>query len=263
MPESYFHVRCARRAYQKCGARGYDIPAVITGSAGPDILFYYIGLPPLTFLGQRMHRERCGPFLTALVRRADSLTLRSYVLGFLSHNAADTTLHPWVKRSGLPHAAAESALDSLCLQRDRGRGTVEAADSAGKLTREKRLEIGGLLSEAIREVYGVRVSRGALAGAIEDFRRCRGWLRDPKRRKARLARGAERLLRLEAGTLAGHLTPGRSLDATEELEWLMTRAEGLAAELMEAAQSWWVGEIGPLELARRIGDRRYSGEDPD
>ncbi|SBV93471.1 conserved hypothetical protein [uncultured Eubacteriales bacterium] len=260
MPESYFHVRCARRAYQKCGARGYDIPSVIAGSAGPDILFYYIGLPPLTFLGQRMHRERCGPFLTALVRRADSLTLRSYVLGFLSHNAADTTLHPWVKRSGLPHAAAESALDSFCLLRDSGRGIVEAADSAARLTREKRLEIGGLLSEAIREVYGVRVSRGALAGAIEDFRRCRGWLRDPKRRKARLAGGAERLLRLEAGTLAGHLTPGGPLDATEELEEQMAQAEDLAAELMSAAQSWWAGELGPLELERRIGDRPYNGE---
>lgn len=260
MPESYFHVRCARRAYQKCGARGYDIPAVVAGAAGPDILFYYIGLPPLASLGRRMHEERCGPFLTALVRRSDSLALRSYVLGFLSHNAADATLHPWVERSGLPHAAAESALDSFCLLRDRGRGMVEAADSAGKLTREKRLEIAGLLRETIREVYGVRVSRGALAGALEDFRRCRGWLRDPRGRKARLAGGMERLLRLKTGTLAGHLTPGASLEISVELETLMARAEDLGAELMDAAARWWAGEIGPLELERRIGNRSYTGE---
>lgn len=260
MPESYFHVRCARRAYRKSGARGYDIPAVVAGAAGPDILFYHMGIPPLAPLGQRMHREGCGPFLTALVRRADSLTLRSYVLGFLSHNAADAVLHPWVERSALPHAAAESALDSFCLRRDRGRGMVEAADSAGRLAREKRLEIASLLRAALWEVYGVRVSRGALARAIEDFRSFRGWLRDPGGRKRRLAGKLERLLGLKSGTLAGHLTPGGAMETTEELEGLMARAEDLAAGLMDAAVRWWAGELGPLELERRIGNRSYLGE---
>lgn len=257
MPESYLHVRCARNAYRKSGLHHFDIPSIVAGAAGPDILFYYLGLPNLARLGMRLHTQRCGPFLAALTRGAHGVVLRSYVLGFLSHNATDATLHPWIAAAQGAHAELEQKMDSLYLLRDKGRGIAVPGDSAARLWWEKALEIGGLFSHCIYEVYGRRVNPTVLAKAFGDFYRCKCWFLDPCGRKKRVVAGAERFLGLESGVLSGHFITGRRLDAAEELDQLVERAEDLGAELMGAARAWWDGEIGPLELACRVGNRNY------
>lgn len=262
MPESYLHVRCARRSYQKSGVPKYDIPSVVAGAAGPDILFYYLGIPSLAKLGQRLHLERCGPFLTALIRNARGDVQKGYTLGFLSHNAADSTIHPWVEAADGVHADLEQRIDSRYLLRDKGRGVGVPGDSAADLHPEKALELGGLLSRCIREVYAVHVPPKALAKAFRDFYRCKGWLRDSKGRKGAIAEKAERALGLKPGTVSGHLITGVPMFEPAELPALIIQAEDLGAELMTAAQSWWDGEIGPLELSRRVGSRNYLTGEP-
>lgn len=258
MPESYFHVRCAKASYQKSGCKGYYIPALILGAAGPDILYYHLGLRPLLPLGRRLHRRRSGPFLTALVRRAKGKVLYSYVLGFLSHYAVDATLHSWIKAQSQAHAAVETALDSHYLRLDKGRGIALPNDSAPRLTRAEALEIGDLLHHCLYEVFGLNVSARTLAQALGDFRRFKFLLRDTGRHKSRLAGGAEQLLRIGEGTLSGHFMTDTVLD-TAPPDTLVTQAEELGADLMAAARSYWAGELGPLELARRIGNRSYGG----
>lgn len=257
MPESYLHVRCARRACEQAGAPKYDLPATVAGAAGPDILFYYLGLPSLAKLGQRLHTERCGPLLAALVRGADSDVKKGYVLGFLSHNATDASIHPWIYASAENHAALEQALDSVYLLRDKGRSMALPGDGMARLRPDKALEIGGLLSRCILEVYGVHVPPKTLAKTFRDFYRCKGWLRDPGGGKGRLARRAERLLGLEPGTLAGHLIGGVPPALSATPEGLVEQAEALGAQMMCSALDYWRGTIGPLELARRIGSRNY------
>ncbi len=259
MPESYFHVRCARASYRGSGARGYHIPAVMLGAAGPDVFYYHMGLPALLPLGRRMHAERCGPFLTALARRAKSRLCRSYVLGFLSHNAVDATMHPWVERQTETHAVVESALDSHYLLLDKGRSLAMAKDCAPRLGSAELLELGGLLQGAVREVYGMDISRRALARMLGDFRRWKTVLRDGCGLKCRLAGCAERLLRLERGSLSGHCVTGKPLNGQARPEDLVEWAEGVGAEMMIAAEQFWAGEIGPLELSSRIGDHSYIG----
>ncbi len=258
MPESYFHIRCAKASYQKSGAKGYHIPALMLGAAGPDTLYYHMGLPPLLFLGKRMHTQRCGPFLTALVRGAESELLRSYALGFLSHYAADATLHNWIKAQPQAHAEVESALDSHYLHEDKGRAIARPDDSAPRLTRAEALEIGGLLHRSLGEVFGLQVSVRALAQALGDFRRFKFLLRDSGKHKSRLVGGAEVLLRMKRGVLAGHFITDAPLE-TEPPDALVTQAEDLGADLMAAARSYWAGELGPLELSRRIGNKSYWG----
>lgn len=259
MPESYFHVRCAKSSYRLSGAKGYHIPAVILGSAGPDILFYHTALPSLHRLGGKMHAEHCGPFLSALVRGASNRLLQSYVLGFLSHYAADTTLHPWVEERSEGHALAESAMDRHYLLLDKGRALALPEDSAPALAQTERLAIGSLLRRALRQVYGVEVRAEALARALEDFRRWKTWLRDDRGHKARLSRWLERALRLKSGSLAGHLINSAPAAEAAPPEELVARAEILGAELMTAARDFWAGALGPMELARKIGNKSYMG----
>ena len=174
MPESYFHVRCARASYRGSGARGYHIPAIMLGAAGPDVFYYHMGLPALLPLGQRMHAERCGPFLTALARRAESRLCRSYVLGFLSHNAVDATMHPWVERQAEAHAVVESALDSHYLRLDKGRGLAMAKDCAPRLERPELLELEVTESVLVnREQHAVEklnaLYENGVCVALDDF----------------------------------------------------------------------------------------------
>lgn len=257
MPESYLHVRCARGAYRESGARGYDISALVAGCAGPDIFFYHMGIPPLVRLGQKMHAVGCGPFLTALTRCAVSRTERSYALGFLTHNATDAVFHPWIAREEGSHAALEQAMDSHYLLRDKGRATVRPDDCAAALCGEKALEIGRLVSRCLEEVYGVAVSPRAVARALGDFRRWKRLLRDTDGRKARHVARLERMLKLEPGYLAGHLITGTPMGEDARADALAREAEALGATLMGAALAHWRGEIGPLELAREIGNRSY------
>lgn len=257
MPESYLHVRCARNAAEKSGVPKYDLPATVAGAAGPDILFYYLGLPSLAKLGQRLHLERCGPLLTALVRNADSDVKKGYVLGFLSHNAADATIHPWIEAEERVHADLEQKIDSLYLLRDKGRSIPQPGDCMARLRPDKGMEIGALLSRCVYEVYGVHVKAEAFAKSFRDYYRCKGWFKDVSGRKGRIAGGIERVLGLTPGTVSGHLLTGVPMFEPPELKELVTQAEDLGAELMTVAVSWWNGELGPLELARRIGSRNY------
>ena len=75
----------------------------------------------LPALGDRMHEEATGAFLCSLVRHVKTGAQIEYALGFLSHYAADTVLHPYVVamcQSGQPYAGKgghgyfEIALDS-------------------------------------------------------------------------------------------------------------------------------------------------------
>ncbi len=261
MPESYLHVRCARQAIRVGGVPKYDVPAVVAGAAGPDILFYHMGLFPLVRLGLRMHRERCGPFLTALVRGADSDVLRGYALGFLSHNAADATLHPWIAANEGNHAALESGIDSRYLLRDKGRVHVQPGDCAARLRKRKAMEIAGLFCRCVEEVYGVHLSRRTVARSFTDLYRVKALLGDRHEKKRRLVLGVERTFKLEGGTLSGHFTPGAPLDLSDhelaELDGLVQESETQAAGMMSAAQAYWEGAIGPLELSRAIGSRSY------
>lgn len=278
MPEGYLHVRCARNAYRRSGAAGFDIAAVVAGANGPDPLFYHLGWPNLIRLGQRMHRERCGPFLTALVRYADGPVQRGFALGFLSHNATDSVFHPWVAALTGPngpyrtpggHALLESGLDCRYLEQDKGRDMVLPADGTARLGGEKAEELGLLLSRCLREVYGVALSPQVLGACQRHIYTARLRLLDPHGRKRRVLSLAERLLGRDL--LGGHFQPGRpvaSLPDTwtdpftgaarrEGPDELVGAAETLSERLMAAALRYWSGGSGPLELSREIGDRSY------
>ena len=152
MPEGYTHVRTAKKAAEAIHYKIQCPNAFAAGANGPDSFFCYevwkkrakrhYDLPTL---GNRMHEENTGAFLRSLCDHAKTRPQVEYVLGFLSHYAADTVMHPFIIamcERGQPygrkggHGYLEIALDSTCLLYTSLRGLQDAGRADGK---EERL----------------------------------------------------------------------------------------------------------------------------
>ena len=152
MPEGYTHVRTAHKAAEAIHYKIQCPAAFAAGANGPDSFFCYevwkkrakrhYDLPGL---GNRMHEEKTGAFLRSLCANVRTRPQVEYALGFLSHYAADTVVHPFIYamcKPGCPYAGKgghgylEIALDSTpCrghrLQSGPGRGCQPAAHRRG------------------------------------------------------------------------------------------------------------------------------------
>ena len=224
MPEGYTHVRTARRAAALAQLEIEHPAAFACGANGPDIFFCYRAWKSgekrgedLPALGERMHHENTGAFLRALVQNAATPVQRSYALGFLSHYAADCTVHPYVvcvTGEGGPYAGPgghgyfEIAVDSHLHELDTGKLAVPVDDTTPLLAGADLAEVGALLQKSLRQAYGLTVSREALADTFWHTRALRRlfvsrfhikyalfWLVEP-------AFGGR-------GAVTGHITPAR------------------------------------------------------
>ena len=103
MPGGFYHQCCAERACAVSGITPVRMEAFRLGAQGPDPLFL-IGMFPLSLksrpskLAGAMHKRRTGQFICALAREAKKAgdVERAYVLGYLTHYAIDSAVHPYV-----------------------------------------------------------------------------------------------------------------------------------------------------------------------
>ena len=228
-----------------------------------------------------MHEEQCGAFLRSLVFRAFTPAQRSYVMGFLTHYAADATLHPYVAAQTAPggvfarpygHGFCEVAMDSWFHQTDQAArrpgghgGPAPVHDPAGRSHRAAaRLHSGGVraghhpgsagrclsrLPLAARAVLFApgRPARaghpGGNAGAAQA--RLGPFAHDPGQTpRDRFSRPLARpLYRPGPGGRPGPAgRPGREL----------------AAEYLREASGYWQGLGSKERLAKSWGDRSYT-----
>ena len=285
MPEAYTHMRIAQAARVHSGVYVPDMAAYKAGANGPDPLFAYRLLcgtnrQPLAALARRMHNEQCGRFLRTLIFRAGTPAQRGYALGFLTHCAADSTLHPYVAfQSGEKgqfhrphgHAWCESALDSMFHEKDRKTPLVPPDTAAPPLPPQALAEVTQLLHDAIAHVYGETISHEALADAFHDFHTLRRLACTPGGGKRKLVRLFSRAVPLADWGLA-HMTPAPcpSEGFAEQWENPYTHAvrragpEALCAEsallaesMMKAAAAYWDGRGIKYGVAMAVGDRNY------
>ena len=114
MPEGYTHLRTAHKAAEAIHYKIQCPAAFAAGANGPDSFFCYevwkkrakrhYDLPGL---GNRMHEEKTGAFLRSLCANVKTRPQVEYALGFLSHYAADTVVHPFIYamcKPGCPYA---------------------------------------------------------------------------------------------------------------------------------------------------------------
>ena len=182
MPEGYTHVRIAQKAAHAIHYKLQCPAAFAAGANGPDSFFCYevwkkgqnrtYNLP---LLGNRMHEDKTGAFLLALLHHTHTQAQIEYTLGFLCHYAADTVMHPYVvfvSSPGQPygmkggHGYFEIALDSTLHAEDTGVSEVPADDSSPVPVGQDLAEIAALLHQCILEVYGQDISVEALADSF-------------------------------------------------------------------------------------------------
>ena len=294
MPEGYTHVRTARKAAEKAGYCPAVPEAFAAGANGPDILFAYevwksaagrtVDLPGL---GNRMHEEKTGAFLTELVRSALSANEKDYVLGFLNHYATDSTVHPYVEavqQPGMPycckggHGYFEIGLDSMLYKTDFGTGLVPADASLPVLKGAVRGDIAALMARALGKVYGVEVTPEKIGDAYDmlrfvriacasrwGIRRRLFWLVEP-------AFGGR-------GYITGHCTPaalkglgeedgeklpnpwqdpGTGERHSEDVTELLERAAEKGAVYMNVVLDYWNGRAEEEQVKTVLGSRSYS-----
>ncbi len=175
MPAAYVHDAIALAAQARTGIPGLHEGALCAGAQGPDPLFYYrffsrVKNTRMAALGSRIHDERTGDFLVALLRHARAhggsgemrQLVLSYAWGFLSHFATDSTVHPYVyarsfDREGAYntniHCALEAAMDTWLYRRHGHRGIPRQMTGIAALATRERQAIAAVLCGAIAEVF--------------------------------------------------------------------------------------------------------------
>ena len=190
MPEGYTHVRTARKAAETIHYKIQCPAAFAAGANGPDSFFCFeiwkkrtkrrYDLPGL---GNRMHEEKTGAFLRSLCANVKTRPQVEYTLGFLSHYAADTVVHPFICAMCAPgqpyagkggHGYLEIALDSTLHAEDTGSALVPVDDVSPLPTGEELADITALLHTCLLETYGEDIPVEYLADAFWHTYRLRG-----------------------------------------------------------------------------------------
>lgn len=293
MPEAYTHLRCAQAGAQLAQICPEDPEAFAAGANGPDIFFCYRCWLPADRRGQdlpalatRLHRQNTGAFLMQLLDRASTPAQRSYAMGYLTHYAVDTVLHPYVAAVTAPgevygepggHSYMEGALDSFLHKRDTGDGAVYVRDCLPRITGARLAQLGVLLQDALRDIYGLEVTREALA---DTFHHTWYW-RSMFVSRLRIKRGFFWLVEPffgGRGRITGHMTPAhlKGIDPADhkklpdiwenpftretvnrDLFELLEQSEQRSAAYLLTAQQYWRGAISREQLGLLLGSMNY------
>lgn len=287
MPEGYTHVKYANRAARLAGVEIAVPGAFALGANGPDPLFFYRCWLPAKYrklnlhpLGNRMHDEKTGAFLQALLQSAKTRVQWDYALGFLCHYGIDSTMHPFVEamcREGKPyhvpsgHGFLEIGLDSYEYQQDYGTGAIPADASTPILPEGQLLQIAGLLAICIQKVYAVKVPVAALRDSFMDMNHMRNLFHAPNPLMGAAYTQLERVF--GEGYIRAHVTPAQ-LWGMEELNqpWTdpftgETQRDGIferliagavrSGDLLAGADRWKNGSCSWDDLVGIIGNNGY------
>ncbi len=121
MPAAYTHFLIAREALSALpinvqNTAAHNLPLYFFGAQGADFYFFYPALRPKTFnLGSHLHRKGSLTTFRTLQALSNDRDILAYSLGYLTHYAADCTLHPYVYATAgnslLRHTRLENLLD--------------------------------------------------------------------------------------------------------------------------------------------------------
>jgi hypothetical protein len=292
MPSGYLHKRCAEEAARRAGLQIAAPEAYLLGAMGADPLFM-LGIFPLRLnsrplgYGHMIHQRSTGAFLLALLRqgRAGGAIARGFALGFLTHYALDTTVHPYVYahsvgRDGRYHSRIHMRLekrwDTLYFRRDGGRGTAVTLPGIAE-AQAIWPEIAAIWARAMAEVFpGEAISEELALKALQDAARANRLTHSPRGGKYALVWAAERIIG-KAGLATAQMAPrflprgdfvnaGRKtwrnpaapeVERNEGLAELWEAAVVRAQGLLEAGAKYLDGEMGEGELAQVIGNLGY------
>ena len=178
MPAAYLHESITKNVlkkikvvpdYVKSNIFAYEL-----GAQGPDYLFYYnlLRFWDKNFepneLGEDMHKKKIGAFFSAVLQSAKNHgdAAKAWLCGFVTHYAADTTIHPFVyawtdnpdgSRNLLEHLSIEAQFDTWYYRKVLGKkGIPRQASCAKKMTGAQKDAVASAVYEACHEIYPER-----------------------------------------------------------------------------------------------------------
>lgn len=287
MPAGYLHDLIAANAAREAGVAVEDEAAYRMGAQGPDPLFL-IGMFPLRLsskpskLGNAVHERRTGAFLRAMARHAQTPITRAYLMGFLTHYALDSAIHPYVyaqsrkegRYSSSRHMALEKRWDALIHRAQKGRGTPLNMPGMEE-GRAHWAEIAALWEAVLREVFPEdAVPASVILAAFSDATRVNRLTHSPRGGKFAAIWLLERLIgKPNLGT--AHITPRfpRRFDFDAHEAWespfepgrareksvreLIGAGARRATELLSASDAYFSGALSEEDFASAIGDVGY------
>jgi len=98
MADFYMHYTLAQRISNTFELSSKE---TLIGAQGPDYFFYVLGKMKDKALecGQLIHTSKTKMFLVEMLKTAiekKSIAMRNYLIGFLTHHALDTRIHPYI-----------------------------------------------------------------------------------------------------------------------------------------------------------------------
>lgn len=292
MPSGYLHQVCAEQVLEKSGATHVNVCTLVLGAQGPDPLFMMGMFPlspskrPLPY-GHMLHTYRTGKFLCTLVQgaKAAGTAERSYAMGFLTHYALDSTVHPYVyavslnrrgKYSSLIHMNLEKHWDTLYYQRCGRRGISYVMPGISE-SRPQWEPIAALLSDTFTSVFPERpLTHQMVMGALADSERANRLAYSPRGIKYAAIWLAERVIgqpRLGTAQMAPHKPSGKDIVNAARKPWqnpanpeaerddglteLFDLAIGRGVELVRAACAYFDGRVEIDDFAQVAGNVGY------
>lgn len=297
MPAAYLHESLTLAVLQRLSLPewwdGAMTDCALIGAQGPDPLFFYPVLPPrlnqrIHQLGSAMHTRRVGEMLRAIFATAQQAedSVKAWALGYLSHYAVDTAVHPFVYANSFVkgkyltrlHLSLEKAMDTWLYRSQGQSGIPRHFEGIRRAHQQHKQQIAHAWARAAGQVFpeyraSVRQIRQALDAAVRVGR----VLHSPGGTKYRLFRGLGRLLGNDQ-LITGHMVPrdlpkndftnqaqaawfspweaGR--ERRESLMQLLDQAKARAAALMADGLHYFAGSLTLDGLLARLGAMNFS-----
>ncbi len=196
-----------------------DKDAFYWGASGPDIFFTHRVMPlqkgqSCLKYGKKMHSAGANEIINFLadyaVSHADPVT-KGYLLGFITHYAFDSILHPYVlyaaeqlhqrspeKTVSVCHNEIEACLDTLLLRYDKKmKISSYKLSAAAPLKADVNKTIAQMLSAYLLAAYGENIPTEVLVQVQKDWHRSLVYLNDHLGLKKRAARLGEKIIGLD------------------------------------------------------------------
>ena len=300
MPAAYIHENIAKNsleaiqpspAYIKNNIYAYEL-----GAQGPDFLFYYNILKfwdkdySPNELGNDMHNKRIKAFFRAALVDAKKQgdAAKAWLAGFVTHYAADTTIHPFVyattdnedgSRNITAHLVLESQFDTWYFREIQGNtGIPRQAICTKKMTGGQKHQVAEALSAACSVVYPEKmVTSDQVFKSINDMNAIISILYSPYKIKHGIFSLIEKIIKKPQGILrhapAQHLPESdylnlnnkiwenpwdKSIKSSFSLPELIEAASELAAKYTKTVIGFFSGEISLDEAIDTFGNKSYA-----
>jgi hypothetical protein len=300
MPAAYIHENIAKNsletiqpspAYIKNNIYAYEL-----GAQGPDFLFYYNVLKfwdkdySPNELGNDMHNKRIKAFFKAALVSAKNQgdAARAWLAGFVTHYAADTTIHPFVyattdnddgSRNLTAHLVLESQFDTWYFREMQSNtGIPRQAICSKKMTHSQKQQVAEALSFACDEIYPEKeLTSGQAYKAIDDMNKIISILYSPYKIKHGIFLLIEKIIKkpqvvirhapaqklpesdyLNLNNKLWENPWDRSIKTSYSLPELMEIATELASKYTKTVIDFFSGEISLDEAADTFGNKSYA-----